>query len=102
MVIGLSGGIDSALVAAIAVDALGPENVTGVAMPGPYSSEGSLRDARALAENLGIDLLTLPINDEFRELPQDARRGIRRAGRRCDRGKYAGAHPRQSPDGAIE
>ena len=66
VVIGLSGGIDSSLVAAIAVDALGPENVTGVAMPGPYSSEGSLRDAKALAENLGIRLLTMGINDEFR------------------------------------
>jgi NAD+ synthase/NAD+ synthase (glutamine-hydrolysing) len=66
VVIGLSGGIDSSLVAAIAVDALGPENVTGVAMPGPYSSEGSLRDAKALAKNLGIRLLTMGINDEFR------------------------------------
>ena len=65
VVIGLSGGIDSSLVAAIAVDALGPENVTGVAMPGPYSSEGSLRDAKALAENLGIRLLTMGINEEF-------------------------------------
>ncbi len=65
VVIGLSGGIDSSLVAAIAVDALGPENVTGVAMPGPYSSEGSLRDAKALAEKLGIRLLTMGINDEF-------------------------------------
>ncbi len=65
VVIGLSGGIDSSLVATIAVDALGPENVTGVAMPGPYSSEGSLRDAKALAENLGIRLLTMGINDEF-------------------------------------
>jgi NAD+ synthase/NAD+ synthase (glutamine-hydrolysing) len=65
VVIGLSGGIDSALVAAIAVDALGPENVLGVSMPGPYSSEGSRNDARRLAENLGIDLLTLPITDIF-------------------------------------
>jgi len=66
VVIGLSGGIDSSLVAAIAVDALGQENVTGVAMPGPYSSEGSLRDAKVLAENLGIRLVTMDINDEFR------------------------------------
>src|SRR5208282_561702 len=54
VVIGLSGGVDSALVVTVAVDALGPENVLGVGMPGPYSSEGSLRDARRLAENLGI------------------------------------------------
>ena len=65
VVIGLSGGIDSALVAVIAADALGPENVTAVAMPGPYSSEGSLTDARLLAQNLGIELLVLPITDTF-------------------------------------
>jgi NAD+ synthetase len=65
VVIGLSGGIDSALVAAIATDALGPENVIGVSMPGPYSSQGSVDDARKLARNLGIQLLTLPISDTF-------------------------------------
>ena len=54
VLIGLSGGIDSALVAAIAVDAVGKENVTGVGMPGPHSSEHSLTDAEALAHNLGI------------------------------------------------
>lgn len=64
-VVGLSGGIDSALVAAIAVDALGRENVVGVSMPGPYSSEGSETDARQLAENLHIELLVLPIGDVF-------------------------------------
>jgi NAD+ synthetase len=65
VVIGLSGGIDSALVATIASDALGPQNVVGVSMPGPYSSEGSIRDARQLAENLGIELFVLPILDAF-------------------------------------
>ncbi len=65
VVVGLSGGIDSALVATIASDALGPENVVGVSMPGPYSSEGSVRDARQLAQNLGIELLVLPIGDAF-------------------------------------
>ena len=64
-VLGLSGGIDSAVTAALAVDALGAENVTGVAMPGPYSSEGSVRDARALAKNLGIRLLEIPIGPVF-------------------------------------
>ncbi len=54
VLIGLSGGIDSSLVAAIAVDAVGAENVTGVGMPGPYSSGHSVTDARALAQNLGI------------------------------------------------
>ncbi len=65
VLIGLSGGIDSSMVAAIAVDALGAENVTGVSMPSRYSSEGSLMDARALAENLGIRLLTIPIEGAF-------------------------------------
>ncbi len=61
VLVGLSGGIDSSLVATVAVDALGRERVKGVAMPSTYSSEGSLTDARALAANLGIELLTLPI-----------------------------------------
>jgi NAD+ synthase (glutamine-hydrolysing) len=65
VVIGLSGGIDSAIVATIATDALGPKNVLGVSMPGPYSSEGSRTDARRLAENLGIELLVLPITEAF-------------------------------------
>ena len=65
VVIGLSGGVDSALVATIAVDALGAENVLGVGMPGPYSSEGSLRDARRLAENLGVQFQVLAIGDTF-------------------------------------
>ena len=65
VVIGLSGGIDSALVAVIATEALGRENVLGVSMPGPYSSEGSVTDARQLAKNLGIDLIALPISDIF-------------------------------------
>ncbi len=61
VVIGLSGGIDSSIVAAIAVDALGAANVTGVTMPSPYSSAGTRRDAVRLAKNLGIDLLRVPI-----------------------------------------
>src|ERR1700690_3736673 len=65
VVIGVSGGIVWALVAAIATDALGPENVIGVSMPGPYSSEGSVRDARKLACNLGIEIFALPITDTF-------------------------------------
>jgi NAD+ synthase/NAD+ synthase (glutamine-hydrolysing) len=64
-IIGLSGGIDSALTAVVAVDAVGPENVIGVGMPGPYSSPGSVEDARALAENLGIRFELLCITDAF-------------------------------------
>ncbi len=63
--VGLSGGIDSAVVAAIAVEALGAENVLGVSMPGPFSSEGSIADAKNLAQNLGIELKTLPISPVF-------------------------------------
>jgi NAD+ synthase/NAD+ synthase (glutamine-hydrolysing) len=64
-IIGLSGGIDSALTAVIAAEAVGPENVIGVGMPGPYSSQGSIDDARALAENLGIRFELLSINRAY-------------------------------------
>jgi NAD+ synthase/NAD+ synthase (glutamine-hydrolysing) len=64
-IIGLSGGIDSALTAVIASDAVGPENVIGVGMPGPYSSQGSIDDARALASNLGIRFELLSINPAY-------------------------------------
>ena len=66
--VGLSGGIDSSLVAAIAADAIGPDNVTGVAMPSPHSSAGSITDAKALAAQLGIRYLQLaiePVMDAF-------------------------------------
>jgi NAD+ synthase (glutamine-hydrolysing) len=65
VLVGLSGGIDSAVVASIAAAAVGKDNATGVAMPGPYSSEGSLRDARAVAQNLGIQFRVLPIGEIF-------------------------------------
>jgi NAD+ synthetase len=65
--VGLSGGIDSALVAAIASEALGPENVIGIGMPSPYSSEGSINDSRRLAANLGIRFELIEISGLFRE-----------------------------------
>jgi NAD+ synthase (glutamine-hydrolysing) len=65
VVIGLSGGIDSSLTAAIAADSVGPENVVGVAMPSGFSSPDSLEDAKELATNLGIDFSVIPINDLF-------------------------------------
>jgi NAD+ synthetase len=82
-VLGLSGGIDSAVVACIAVEALGAERVTGVAMPSPFSSTHSVEDALALAENLGIKCLNIPIGESFEifkkqmrpvfdDLPEDA------------------------------
>lgn len=73
-IVGLSGGIDSALTAAIAADAVGPENVMGVGMPGPYSSQGSIDDARELAKNLGIRFELLSINpayEAYRQILRD-------------------------------
>jgi NAD+ synthase (glutamine-hydrolysing) len=82
VVLGLSGGVDSALVAALARDALGPERVVAVSMPGPYTSKASRDDARKLAQNLYIELRTIPIDPvvrsytgllrgEFRGRPED-------------------------------
>lgn len=68
VVMGLSGGIDSAITAAVAVDALGPARVTGVAMPSVYSADESLRDARHLAEDLGIRFHVVPIMEAFQAL----------------------------------
>jgi NAD+ synthase/NAD+ synthase (glutamine-hydrolysing) len=70
VLIGLSGGIDSALVAAIATEAVGKENVTGIGMPGPYSSEHSLADARCLAHNLGIRFEVVPIGCGYQAMMQ--------------------------------
>ena len=74
VLVGLSGGVDSALVAAIAVDALGKENVTTIGMPSQYSSAGSIEDARALAENLGIRYTTIAIHDLFEQYTKRWRR----------------------------
>jgi NAD+ synthase (glutamine-hydrolysing) len=68
VLVGLSGGIDSALVAVLAADALGSDNVLGVSMPARYSSEGSLSDAAALAKNLGIRYEVLPIEPVFKSV----------------------------------
>jgi NAD+ synthase (glutamine-hydrolysing) len=70
VLIGLSGGIDSALVAAIAADALGKENVLAVGMPSPYSSQGSIDDSRALAANLGIRFEAIGISELFHQYTQ--------------------------------
>ncbi len=79
-IVGLSGGIDSALTAVIAADAVGPENVIGVGMPGPYSSQGSIDDARALATNLGIRFELLSINcavEAYRQTLQGVFAGLK-------------------------
>jgi len=78
-VLGLSGGVDSSLVATLAVDALGDGNVVGVTMPSRYSSPGSIADATRLSQNLGIRLITLPIEPAYRaylESLADAFRGL--------------------------
>jgi len=78
VVLGLSGGIDSAVTAVIAADALGPSQVLGVLMPSPYSSRGSVEDSLALAKNLGIETMTLPIEPAmhaYDEMLADAFRG---------------------------
>lgn len=73
VILGLSGGVDSALTAAIASDALGPENVLGVLMPSPYSSKGSIEDAEHLARNLGIRTLRIPIMNIMESFDQQLR-----------------------------
>jgi NAD+ synthetase len=70
-VLGLSGGIDSALTAAVAAEALGPERVTGVLMPSPFSSEGSVSDSLKLAANLGINTRTVPIKGIYKRYLSD-------------------------------
>jgi len=80
VIVGLSGGIDSALTAVIAADAVGPDNVIGVGMPGPYSSPGSIDDARTLARNLGIRFELLPIGaivESYRKTLQDVFSGLK-------------------------
>jgi NAD+ synthase (glutamine-hydrolysing) len=80
VVLGLSGGIDSALTACIAVDALGKENVTGVMMPSPFSSKGSVDDSELLGKNLKIDLMTIPISDvlvSYKDALQEAFKAVK-------------------------
>jgi NAD+ synthase (glutamine-hydrolysing) len=91
VVIGLSGGIDSAVTATLAVEALGPEHVTGIAMPSQFSSQGSIDDARALAENLGIAFHVVTIDPIYQ--PYDVRH---------DERECTGAHPWQHPHGLVE
>ena len=99
--LGLSGGIDSALTAAIAVEAVGADHVLGVLMPSPYSSRGSIDDSRQLAANLGIETLTLPIEPAMQAMEQTLARRVRRTRARRHGGKHPGAHPRQPADGAC-
>jgi NAD+ synthase (glutamine-hydrolysing) len=102
VVLGLSGGIDSALVATVAVDALGSERVVGVAMPSRHSSPDSLGDAQALAESLGIRLETIPIGPVVGPVRGRAGGALRRPPRRHHGGEPAGARARHPPDGPLQ
>src|SRR5262245_37647843 len=79
VVLGLSGGIDSALTACVAVDALGRENVVGVLMPSEFSSRGSIEDSEALGKNLGIELLAIPITDVLQSFTTALKPGFKGA-----------------------
>src|SRR3989442_8315578 len=79
VVLGLSGGIDSALTAWLAVDALGSENVVGVLMPSEFSSRGSIEDSEQLGKNLGIELLTIPITEPFHAFKTALKAGFKGA-----------------------
>ena len=96
VVLGLSGGIDSSLTAAIAVDALGKESVVGVAMPSQYSSTESLEDARALAENLGVEFQVIPIGEVFHAYLKTLKPSFRGRKAGCDGRKHSGPDPRET------
>jgi NAD+ synthase/NAD+ synthase (glutamine-hydrolysing) len=100
VIIGLSGGIDSALTACIAADAVGPENVIGVGMPGPYSSSGSIEDSRTLAHNLGIRFELLSITEIFQSYRNVLQNVF--AGCKEDATEDPGAKPGGVADGAVQ
>ena len=94
VVIGVSGGIDSALTAALAAEALGAEHVHCVSMPSRYSSEGTRTDAQRLAESLGCDFREISIEPIVEEFTKALALAVRRTRVRPDRGEPAGADPR--------
>ena len=99
--IGLSGGIDSAVTAALAVEALGAENVIGISLPSSISSKHSKEDARQLAENLGIEFHTLPIKDLVCSANQTLS-DLFEGKRRCNRRKLTGTLKRTFIDGSFQ
>ena len=101
-IIGLSGGIDSALTAVIAADAVGPENVIGVGMPGPYSSQGSIDDARSLAQESWNSFRTAFDQSRVRGISRHLARRVCGNKRRRDRRKPSVAGSRHVADGAFE
>ena len=101
-IIGLSGGIDSALTAVVASDAVGPENVIGVGMPGPYSSPGSIDDARSLAQESRNSFRVAFHQSRLRSVSPHSRRRVRGHERRRDRRKHPIARPGHVADGALQ
>ena len=102
VVVGVSGGIDSALTAALAVEALGPEHVHCVSMPSRYSSSETQSDARRVAENLGADFLELPIAEVVDAFEATLTPVVRRPRPRPDGGEHPGAGARRPAHGAVE
>ena len=102
VVLGLSGGIDSALCAAMAVDALGADRVRCVMLPYRYTSQDSLDDAAAVAKALGVQYDIVPIESAVLGLEKALEAGVRRHAARRHRGKPAGARARHDPDGDLQ
>ena len=101
-IVGLSGGIDSSLVAAIAAEALGPENVIGIGMPSPYSSAGSIDDSRKLAAHLGIRFELIGITGIFERIYQRPPAAFCGPRGRHRRGEHPASHSRHAADGALQ
>ena len=102
VVIGLSGGVDSSLVAVIAADAVGPDHVHGVLMPSRYSSDHSLTDAEKLCAELGIEHRAIPIEPAHAAFARDAGAELRRAGAGHRRGEPPVPDPGRAADGAVQ
>ena len=102
VVVGVSGGIDSAVTAALAAETLGPEHVHCVSMPSRYSSDGTRTDARRLAESLGCPFAEIPIGNDRRRVRGGARGSVRRDRARPRGGEHPGAGSRRPADGAVE
>jgi NAD+ synthase (glutamine-hydrolysing) len=101
VVLALSGGIDSSLVALVAADALGPERVTCVVMPSPYSSEGTQADARATAANLGVELVEVPIESAMRAYAELLEQAPAGSGEHSAPQPALAANPNPAPGEAI-
>ena len=101
VVLGLSGGIDSSLTAAVAVDALGPQNVVGVLMPSPHSFKGSINDSLELAKNLNIKTFTFPIVSAMKAYEYILERNLQGYRIGSGRRKPASPHSWQLVDGAF-